>query len=95
MIGAMIWRVKAAGRSLAIIEAIRNPLRGYYASLIETKVLPGPNPAADLRYFIGKGAHRKARRHVATFFAQEVELTRFRGHPIVGAKRKKIGRAHV
>lgn len=33
--------------------------------------MPGPNPAADLRYFIGRGAHRKARRHVATFFAQE------------------------
>jgi integrase len=39
--------------------------------LIETKMLPGPNPAADLKYFIGKGAHRKARRHVAAFFAQE------------------------
>lgn len=73
MIGAVIWRVKEAGRSLAIIEAIRNPLRGYYASLIETKVLPvgGVNPAADLKYFIGKGAHRKARRRVAVFFAQE------------------------
>jgi integrase len=71
MVGAVIWRVKEAGRSLAIIEAIRNPLRGYYASLIETKALSGPNPAADLRYFIGKGAHRKARRRVATFFAQE------------------------
>ena len=71
MIGGVIWRVKEAGRSLAIIEAIRNPLRGYFASLIETKVLPGPNPAGDLRYFIGKGAHRKARRHAATFFAQE------------------------
>lgn len=68
-IGAVIWRVKEAGRSLAIIEAIRNPLRGFYASLIETKTLPGPNPAADLRYFIGKGAHRK--RGIASFFAQE------------------------
>src|SRR5262245_51221367 len=37
MIGSVIWRVKEAGRSLAIIEAIRNPLRGYFASLIETK----------------------------------------------------------
>jgi integrase len=68
-IGAVIWRVKEAGRSLAIIEGIRNPLRGFYASLIETKTLPGPNPAVDLRYFIGKGAHRK--RGIASFFAQE------------------------
>jgi integrase len=71
MIGAVIWRVREAGRSLAIIEAIRNPIRCYYASLIETKVLPGPNPAGDFRYFIGKGAHRKARRNVTAFFAQE------------------------
>jgi len=68
-LGAVIWRVKAAGRSLGIIEGIRNPLRGYFQSLIETKVLPGPNPAADLRYFIGKGAHR--RRTVVAFFNQE------------------------
>ena len=34
-------------------------------------MLQGPNPAGDLRYFVGKGAHRKARRHVAAFFAQE------------------------
>lgn len=71
MIGAVIWRVKEAGRSLAIIEAIRNPLRSYFASLIETKALPGANPASDLRYFVGKGAHRKARRRGAAFFAQE------------------------
>jgi integrase len=71
MLGAVIWRVKEAGRSLAVIEAIRNPLRGYFASLIETKTLAGPNPAADLKYFIGKGAHRKARRRIAAFFAQE------------------------
>lgn len=63
--------MKEAGRSLAIIEAIRNPLWGFYASLIETKTLPGPNPAADLKFFIGKGAHRKAKRRVAAFFAQE------------------------
>jgi len=48
-----------------------NPLRSYYASLIETKVFPGPNPASDLRYFVGKGAHRKARRRITSYFAQE------------------------
>src|SRR5262245_2236319 len=71
MLGAVIWRVKEAGRSLAVMEAIRNPLRGYYTSLIETEVFPGPNPAADLRYFIGKGAHLKARRSAMSYFAQE------------------------
>jgi integrase len=70
MLGVVIQRVKEAGRSLAIIEGIRNPVRGYYASLIETKSLPGPNPAADLRYFVGKRAHRK-RQHRVTVFTQE------------------------
>jgi integrase len=71
MLGAVIWRVKEAGRSLAIIEGIRNPMRSYFQSLIETKTLPGPNPAADLKYFIGRGAHKKARQRVAAFFSQE------------------------
>ena len=71
LIGAVIRRVREAGRSLAIVEGIRNPLRGYYADAIETKVLPGPNPAADLRHFIGKQAHRKARQRSTAYFAQE------------------------
>jgi integrase len=71
MLGAMIRRIRESGRSLAIIEGVRNPLRSYYADLIETKVLPGPNPAADLKHFIGKGAHRKARQRAAVYFGQE------------------------
>lgn len=71
MIGAVIRHVRELGRSMAIVEGIRNPLRGYYASLIETKVLPGPNPAGDLKYFIGKGAHRKGRKNGTRYFAQE------------------------
>jgi len=70
-LGAVIRRVREAGRSLAIVEGIRNPLRGYYADAIETKALPGPNPASDLRHFIGKHAQRKARQHSTAYFAQE------------------------
>jgi integrase len=70
MLGAVLLRVKEAGRSLGIIEGIRNPLRGYYAELIETKVLPGPNPAADLKFFIGKRADKSRLRSLA-FFSQE------------------------
>lgn len=71
MLGAVIRRVREAGRSLAIVEGIRNPLRGYYAELIETKVLPGPNPAADLKFFVGKHANRKAHARGLSYFAQE------------------------
>lgn len=71
MLGGMIRRIREAGRSMAIIEGVRSPLRAYYADLIETKVLPGPNPAGDLKHFVGKGAHRQARGRAAVYFAQE------------------------
>jgi integrase len=71
MLGAMIRRIRECGRSLGIVEGVRNPLRSYFADLIETKVLAGPNPAADLKHFIGKGAHRKAHHRQAVYFAQE------------------------
>lgn len=71
MLGAVIHRVREAGRSIAIVEGIRNPLKGYYAELIETKVLRGPNPAGDLKFFVGKRAHRRARSSAAAYFSQE------------------------
>ena len=61
MLGGMIRRIREAGRSLAIIEGVRNPLRRYYDDLIESKQFTGSNPAADLKHFIGKDAHRKAK----------------------------------
>jgi len=69
MLGAMIRRIREAGRSSALVERVRNPIRSYYADAIETKVFPGPNPAGDLKHFIGKG--RKARRRGDVYFAQE------------------------
>ena len=53
------------------MEGVRNPVKGYYTSLIEHKVLPGPNPAADLRYFIGRHAHRKHRTERPAYFTRE------------------------
>jgi len=87
MLGAVIWRVKEAGRSMAVIEQIRNPIRTYYDSLIETKTLPGPNPAADLRYFIGRGANRKPRS--AVFFDQT------EGPQLVGTAKAMLPRWHA
>jgi integrase len=71
MLGAVILRVKEAGRSLGIIEGIRNPLRGFYAEQIETKVLPGPNPAGDLKFFIGKRADKRRLRSLKFFLQEE------------------------
>jgi integrase len=69
--GAVIRRVREAGRSMAIVNGIRNPLKGYFAELIETKVLSAPNPALDLRFFIGKRGRRKAKGKALPYFAQE------------------------
>src|SRR5262249_2202134 len=88
MLGEVILRVKEAGRSLAIIEGIRNPLRGYYAELIETKTLTGTNPAADLRFFIGKRADKKRLRSLA-FFTQE------EGPQLVGTAKASFPRWHA
>jgi integrase len=71
MLGGVIEAIKRAGKSLAIVEGVRNPVKGYYTSLIEHKILPGPNPAGDLRYFIGRHAHRKHRTERPAYFTRE------------------------
>jgi integrase len=71
MIGALIRRVRESGRSLAIVEGLRNPLRGYYRDLIETKQFAGPSPAADLKHFIGRRAQRKAHGRALACFTHE------------------------
>src|SRR5262249_6209948 len=71
MLGSVIEAIKRAGKSLAIVEGVRNPVKGYYQSLIEHRVLTGPNPAADLRYFIGKQAHRKRTARTSHFTREE------------------------
>ena len=45
MLGAMIRQIREAGRSLAVIEGVRNPLRAYYADLIERKHFVGAKPS--------------------------------------------------
>jgi integrase len=71
MLGGVMEAIKAAGKSLAIIEGVRNPVKGYYTALIEHKTLPGPNPAGDLRYFVGRHAHRKHRTERPAYFTRE------------------------
>jgi integrase len=72
MIGEVIKKVKAAGRSISTIEHIRNPLRGCYRDLIETKAFAGPNPAGDLGFFIGRMRRGKRREFFTTDEAPKV-----------------------
>jgi integrase len=71
MIGAAIRRIREAGRSYSTIAGVQCPLRAFYTDQIETKVLPGPNPAADLKHFVGKAARKRGERDGYKFFAQE------------------------
>jgi integrase len=70
-LGALIRHIKGQGRGQGIIDGVRLPIKQYYDELRETKVYNGPNPAADLKYFIGKQVVKKAkaraRRSVAVF----------------------------
>ncbi len=53
MLGAVIKRVKAAGRSVSVIGHIVNPLRKFFEEQVETKTLTA-SPTDRLTYFIGR-----------------------------------------
>jgi hypothetical protein len=69
MIGAVIGKIKDAGRSRSTIGHIRNPLRTYFADQIEQERLE-TNPAADVQHFIGK-KKVTAKVEDADYFRQE------------------------
>ena len=73
-IGAVIRRIREAGRSLGVVEAIRNSLARYYSSIVKAPGYIGVNPTADLREFVGRGAYKRAKaktRAGRQFFSQE------------------------
>jgi len=72
MLGAVILKTREAGKSTAVREQIRNPIKKFFADLIETHGYPGVNPAADLRHFMGKSPSKKARKRVVPFQPEEL-----------------------
>ena len=77
MIGAVLERVRAAGpdgtggKSLAVQEQIRSPLRRFYRDLIRKHGFTGPNPAADLKDYMSPHPSKRARHGKLTYFRQE------------------------
>jgi integrase len=67
-LGACIRAIRGKGMSSSIVRGIRNPLRKFYEHLVETKVL-AVNPAADLRYFVGR--IKTAPSTASAFFTQQ------------------------
>jgi integrase len=77
MIGAVLDRVRTSGadgtkgKSLAVQEHIRCPLRRYYRDLMRKHGFPGPNPAADLKDYMSGYPSKRARQGGYTYFRQE------------------------
>lgn len=70
-LGAVIRRIREAKRSLSVVDAVRCALKGFFGDLIETKVLPGPNPAGDLKHFVGKASRKGQKSHYPFFTPDE------------------------
>jgi len=70
-LGAVIRKVREAGRGVSTVSHIHNALRGFFRHCVETKVLPTPSPAADLKWFVGRGAYRTKARAIPYFSQDE------------------------
>jgi integrase len=70
-LGAIVETTLDKGLSMALREQIRIPLRAFYQALIEAKQFTKPNPAADLKPFMGK-AKRKDPTLIEYFTPEEI-----------------------
>jgi integrase len=70
MLGAMVVRIRQAKRSRSVLDQVRFPLLTFYRDMIERKKLSGPNPAENLRHFVGK-ARAKSQSRQYPYFLQE------------------------
>ena len=75
MVGTLIAKVKEAGRSNAVSDGVRHPIRATYERLLADEVLPAgfPNPGSELSEWIGKKRQKKQKRDV-DWFAPEVGI---------------------
>jgi integrase len=69
LVGEVISAVKEAGKSNAIIDGVRHPIKATFARLIADGVLPAefPNPGAELGEWIGKKRQQKQHEEVKHF----------------------------
>jgi integrase len=70
-LGAVVRKVREAGKSYGIMRAMLNALKGTFRHMIETKALPGPSPAADLRWFQGRRKAQENGGNIPFFTPQE------------------------
>jgi len=69
-IGAVLLTIRKAGKSAASVEQVRCPLTRFYQWQINVNGYRGANPAADLKFFLGKQPSKKARKRDVQWFRQ-------------------------
>jgi integrase len=74
-IGNVLLRIRAAKKSVAALEQIRCPLTRFYQWQMNVHAYPGPNPACDLRFFIGRQPSKRARRRDLQWFTPKEART--------------------
>jgi len=69
-IGAVLLAIRKAGKSAASVEQVRCPLTRFYQWQQNVHGYRGPNPAAELKFFIGKQPSKRARKRDLQWFRQ-------------------------
>lgn len=70
-LGAVLLAIRKAGKSGASLEQIRCPLTKFYQWQMNVHRWPGPNPAGDLKFFLGKQPSKRARKRDTQWFRRE------------------------
>ncbi len=69
-IGAVLLAIRKAGKSVTSAEQIRCPLTRFYQWQSNVQGYRGPNPAGDLKFFLGKQPSKRARKRDLQWFRQ-------------------------
>src|SRR5438445_344654 len=69
--GALIFAIRKAGKSIAVVEQVRCPLTKFYQWQMNVNRWSGPNPAADLKFFVGKQPSKKSRKRDLQWFRRD------------------------
>ncbi len=70
-IGAALLAIRKADKSAASVEQVRCPLTRFYQWQINVHRYQGPNPAADVKFFLGKQPSKRSRKRDLQWFRQE------------------------
>jgi integrase len=70
-LGDVLLAIRKAGKSAASLEQIRCPLTKFYQWEMNVRRWPGPNPAGDLKFFLGKQPSKRGRKRDVQWFRRE------------------------